>query len=187
MAQQLKMLAAKPDYLHSICEKSQEGENLQAVLCPTLACSGMEASPTEIHTHAGIHTKTAESPNSKDIRISFLKGQGIPRKRAWSDVRAEDGKKKQNMLQSGHVMVIATMNSLQLCSPTQDMHQVKPVSIPAGLEEGLTSFILQLLLAIDSFQKKRSHLVQVWLQVNCSCSCGWPHTHKNAFSINWTQ
>ena len=46
------------------------------------------------------------------------------------------------MLQAGHVMVMAPMNSLQLCSPAQDMHQVKPVSIPAGLEEGLTSFIL---------------------------------------------
>ena len=40
------------------------------------------------------------------------------------------------MPQSGHVMVIAPMNFLQLSSPTQDVHQIKPVSIPAGPEEG---------------------------------------------------
>lgn len=46
------------------------------------------------------------------------------------------------MPQSGHVMVIAPMNLLQLSFPAQDVHQIKPVSIPAGLEEGPTSFIL---------------------------------------------
>lgn len=68
-------------------------------------------------------------------RMTPPRSQGPLQKKVWEIVKGRSGRNEVK-LSSGHYRVSAFMNSQQMQLPAQDLHKIKPISIPVWTGEG---------------------------------------------------
>lgn len=80
-------------------------------------------------------------------------------------------------------------NSQQLCLPAQDLHEIKPVKIPAWLTRTLAAPHLseELLEDADCLEREAGSLSRTWLLLGYSYPREWSFTHVSMNHPNWRQ